>query len=175
MGDSRWGYHFCSIANGTFTEKAWSGSGGGTSTFFAGARFPKSLPGLIQSSLNGQRGIPDIAADADPATAMVDYIGGQSTEVGGTSPSTPLMAAIIAIADQMAGHPLASSTLASIKLRLPEHSSNISVILSMAATPSIKEIFIVTGFTAQTGWDAVTGWGSPQANQFIPALIAALK
>lgn len=33
----------------------------------------------------------------------------------------------------------------------------------------------VAGFTAQPGWDAVTGWGSPQASQFIPALIAALK
>ena len=130
-------------SNGTFTENAWSGSGGGTSTFFAEPDFQKSLPASIQSLLNGQRGIPDIAADANPATAMVDYIGGQWTEVGGTSASTPLMAGIIAIANQMAGHPLGFINPGIYKIgSLPEHSSSISVILSMAVTPLIKEIFI---------------------------------
>jgi hypothetical protein len=33
----------------------------------------------------------------------------------------------------------------------------------------------VKGFQAAPGWDAVTGWGSPQASQFIPDLIAAMK
>src|SRR5579872_2849099 len=50
-------------ANGTFTENAWSGSGGGTSTFFAEPDFQKSLPTSIQSLLHSQRGIPDISGD----------------------------------------------------------------------------------------------------------------
>src|SRR5205807_1657177 len=64
------------------------------------------MPASVQSQLAGQRGLPDIAADANPNTGMVFYIGGQWGQVGGTSASTPLWAGIIAIADQMAGHPL---------------------------------------------------------------------
>lgn len=92
--------------NSTFSENAWTGSGGGTSTFFTEPDFQKSMPASIQSLLNGHRGIPDIAGDANPTTAMVDYIGGQWTQIGGTSASTPLMAGIIAVANQVAGHPL---------------------------------------------------------------------
>lgn len=162
-------------SNGTFTENAWSGSGGGTSTFFAEPDFQKSLPASIQSLLNGQRGIPDIAADANPDTAMVDYIGGQWTEVGGTSASTPLMAGIIAIANQMAGHPLGFINPGIYKIAAAQNTAQYFRDTINGSNAVDKGNIHVTGFTAQTGWDAVTGWGSPQASQFIPALIAALK
>jgi subtilase family serine protease len=162
-------------SNGTFTENAWSGSGGGISTFFAEPDFQKSLPASIQSLLNGQRGIPDIAGDANPGTAMVDYIGGQWTEVGGTSASTPLMAGIIAIANQMAGHPLGFINPGIYKLAASQNTPQAFSDIINGSNAVDKGNIHVAGFTAQPGWDAVTGWGSPQASQFIPALIAALK
>jgi subtilase family serine protease len=90
----------------TYSESAWSGSGGGSSKFFAEPDFQKSMSSSIQSQLADQHGIPDIAGDANPETAMVNYIFGRWTQIGGTSASTPFWAGIIAIANQMAGHPL---------------------------------------------------------------------
>src|SRR5258706_1706037 len=87
-----------------YNETAWPGSGGGFSKFFNEPDFQKSLPQAVQSQMKGRRGLPDIAADADPATGMAFYVAGQWQQVGGTSASTPLWAGIIAVADQMAGH-----------------------------------------------------------------------
>lgn len=162
-------------SNGTFTENAWSGSGGGTSTFFAEPDFQKNLPASIQSLLNGKRGIPDISGDANPATTMVDYIGGQWTAVGGTSASTPLMAGIIAIANQMAGHSLGFINPGIYKIAAAQNTQQYFRDSINGSNAVDKGNIQVPGFTAQTGWDAVTGWGAPQASQFIPALIAALK
>ncbi len=161
--------------NNTFTENAWSGSGGGTSSFFTEPDFQKSLPTSMQSLLNGRRGIPDIAGDANPNTTMVDYIDGQWTEVGGTSASTPLMAGIIAIANQMAGHPLGFINPGIYKLAATQNTAQAYRDIINGSNAFAQGNIHIAGFRAQAGWDAVTGWGSPQASQFIPALIAALK
>ena len=162
----------------TFTENAWSGSGGGTSAFFTEPDFQKSMPSSIQSLLGGHRGLPDISGDANPNTAMTDYINGQWTQIGGTSASTPLMAGIIAVANQMAGHPLGFINPGIYKLAATQASPNAHLdfrdIINGSNAVNMGNIH-VTGYTAQPGWDAVTGWGSPQASQFIPDLIAALK
>ncbi len=154
-----------------FTETAWPDSGGGISKFFAEPDFQKSLPAAVQGQLNGHRGLPDIAADADPATGMAFYVGGQWQQVGGTSASTPLWAGIIAVADQMAGHPLGFINPGIYK-----------VATSASAQQDFRDITIgnnsysqVTGFNAVAGWDPVTGWGVPNAQKLLPDLIAALK
>ncbi|HZU65977.1 MAG TPA: S53 family peptidase [Ktedonobacteraceae bacterium] len=158
-----------------FTETAWPDSGGGISKFFGEPDYQKSLPAAVQGQLNGHRGLPDVAADADPATGMAFYIGGQWQQVGGTSASTPLWAGIIAVADQMAGHPLGFINPG---------------IYKVATSPSVQQDFRditignnsfsqgqarVTGFDAVPGWDPVTGWGAPNAQKLLPDLIAALK
>src|SRR6185312_364888 len=89
-----------------YHEQAWSGSGGGVSKFFSDPDFHLNMPSSVQSQLAGHRGIPDIAGDADPFTGMAFYFAGRWDQVGGTSASTPFWAAIIAIANQVAGHPL---------------------------------------------------------------------
>src|SRR6185437_13142322 len=94
-----------SASDGT-SETAWDGSGGGFSTFFAEPDYQQGLSQNLQSELNKRRGVPDIAANADPLSAMAIYIDGQWQQVGGTSAATPTWAAIIAVANQMAGHPL---------------------------------------------------------------------
>ena len=159
----------------SYNEVAWSGSGGGTSKFFSEPDFQRGMPSSVQSLLAGQRGIPDIAADANPDTGMAFYFDGQWNQTGGTSASTPFWTAIVAIANQMAGHPLGFINPALYKLAASAHAQqdfrDVTAGNNNVNTGTVQ----VQGFEAASGWDAVTGWGSPQASQFIPDLIATLK
>ena len=144
------------------------------SQFFTEPDFQKSLPQAMQAQLSGHRGLPDIAADANPRTAMILYIDGNWVQIGGTSASTPLWAGIIAIADQMAGHPLGFINPGIYKIAAQNAGKDfrdITVGNNSVNTGTIQ----VQGFDAVPGWDAVTGWGTPQASQLIPDLITALK
>ncbi|HVB21744.1 MAG TPA: S53 family peptidase [Ktedonobacteraceae bacterium] len=162
-----------SASGNGYEERAWSGSGGGMSTFFSEPDYQRSMPQAAQSELAGHRGIPDIAADADPYTGMAFYFNGQWTQTGGTSASTPFWAAIVAIADQMAGHPLGFINPGIYKVAASQHYSQDLRDITAGSNGVAK--VSVQGFQAVKGWDAVTGWGSPQASTFIPDLIAALK
>jgi len=159
----------------TYDESAWSGSGGGMSTFFAEPAFQKSMPSSVQSELAGHRGLPDIAGDANPETAMVNYIFGHWTQIGGTSASTPFWAGIVAIANQVAGHSLGFINPALYKSGAsPNAQKDFRDIINGSNNVDNGNIH-VKGFQAVQGWDAVTGWGSPRASQFISDLIAAMK
>ena len=63
-------------SNDGANETAWNGSGGGFSKFFSEPDYQQSLSPNLQNALKGQRGVPDIAANADPITAMAVYIAG---------------------------------------------------------------------------------------------------
>src|SRR5260370_2066189 len=102
--------------NGTaFQEIAWDRSGGGFSSFFATPAYQQALPASVQNQLKQRRGVPDVAGDADPRTGLAIYTSGWELG-GGTSASAPLWAAFMAIADQIAGHPLCFINLSLYKL-----------------------------------------------------------
>lgn len=162
-----------SASGSGYEERAWSGSGGGMSTFFSEPDYQRGMPQAVQSELASHRGIPDIAADADPYTGMAFYFNGQWTQTGGTSASTPFWAAIVAIADQMAGHPLGFINPGIYKIAASQNYTQDFRDITAGSNGVAK--VSVQGFQAVKGWDAVTGWGTPQANTFIPDLIAALK
>ena len=159
----------------TYNETAWQGSGGGFSKFFNEPDFQKSLPQAVQSQLNGRRGLPDIAADADPTTGMAFYVAGQWQQVGGTSASTPLWAGIIAVADQMAGHPLGFINPGIYKVASSANAQQDFRDITSGNNSFFSGNVQVTGYQAVAGWDAVTGWGAPNAAKLLPDLIAALK
>lgn len=152
-------------------ETAWPHSGGGVSTFFKQPDYQAKLPTSVQSLLQGARGLPDVSANADPESGMAFYVHGQWTTAGGTSASAPLWAGMMAIANQMAGHPLGFINPALYKLgESPEYASYFhDITIGDNSTATVK------GFKATTGWDAVTGWGTPNAEKLLPALIAATK
>src|SRR5262249_48106927 len=52
------------------------------------------------------RGVPDVAADADPAMGYQILVDGQLEVVGGTSAVAPLWAALIARLNQLLGQPV---------------------------------------------------------------------
>lgn len=112
---SGWGNNLTMIAETTALQNApvvppqnlgfQGGSGGGASLTFARPAFQSglSIPG-------GTRLVPDISMVADPFTGVevIQTINGQLTVavIGGTSLSTPLFSAVMAIAAQKAGHGL---------------------------------------------------------------------
>jgi subtilase family serine protease len=157
--------------NGTYSDTAWSGSGGGFSKFFSEPSFQTQLPSANQSELNSGRGVPDVAAAGDPNSGWPIYWLGQQTVIGGTSAASPFWAALLAIADQMAGHPLGFINPALYKLGLGSSYNQDfhDVTLGNNGVPSVG----IQGYSAVAGWDPVTGWGTPNAVKLIPDLIAA--
>jgi len=167
------------------------GSGGGVSRLFAE---PKYQLGVVQPSVftaQGRTGraVPDIAALGDPNTG---YIVGETQtfpdgsvkydeyRLGGTSLSSPIMAGIMALADQKAGrvHGFAnpffykkassgafndvvnpSSTVAVVRTNF-----NNGVDASAGLSYRLRTMNQTLSLMTTTGYDDVTGLGTPNAN-----------
>jgi hypothetical protein len=143
------------------SETAWSGSGGGVSRYEPS---PSYQSGLGYS----RRATPDVSYDANPNTGFYIYDSygyGGVMGVGGTSAGAPQWAALVTIADEMAGQNFdgRSQTLPAIYSTAESaYSSNFHDITSGSAGRN----------RAGTGFDLVTGWGSPIASSIVPALAA---
>lgn len=162
-------------AGNGYQEIAWTGSGGGFSSFFSEPDFQQSLPQSVQALSKGRRGLPDITADADPNTGMAFYSGGQWQLTGGTSASTPFWGALIAIADQMAGHPLGFINPGIYKVATSANVQQDFRDITAGNNTNSSGSIQVNGYSAVAGWDAVTGWGSPIAEKLLPDLNDALQ
>ncbi len=157
------------------SETAWSGSGGGISSF---EPEPSYQTGYPIPSTGGNRGNPDVSYDADPNTgvAVFDSLGDQGLknwiQVGGTSAGAPQWAALLAIANAGRKTPLNSSTTTPTTTALYN-------IAKTAYATNYRDITSGTNgscgslCTAGTNYDFVTGLGSPLANRLIPSLISA--
>jgi subtilase family serine protease len=159
------------VSETTWTDPAASrGSGGGFSKLFPRPPYQDHVPGS-----GATRAVPDVAADADGSTGMaaiVDDGNGQSTLFGanGTSASTPLWAALIALANQHAGHDLGFVNPAIYRIgRSPAYHSAFHDITTGSNTVIVSSTTI-TGYPAGPGWDPVTGWGTPNASVLVPLL-----
>jgi subtilase family serine protease len=159
------------ISGSQITETAWTGSGGGFSKVSAEPSYQQQLPSSAQSKLNHRRGLPDVAATADPSTALGVYFRGQWQPIGGTSASSPLWAGVMTVANQMAGHPLGFINPALYTIgtsgKATQDFRDITSGNNTNASASVQ------GFNAVAGWDPVTGFGAPIADHLLPDLIAA--
>jgi subtilase family serine protease len=162
--------------NGSVTESAWNGSGGGFSAFFSQPDYQQSLPSSTQDQFDGQRGLPDVAAAADPATGMAAYNSVDGWFItSGTSAGAPTWAALTAIANQMAGHSLGFLNPALYQIGTSDKASHDFRDITSGNNDYSAGGVSVTGYPATKGWDPVTGLGAPIADHLIPDLIAALK
>lgn len=161
--------------NGTgFQETAWNMSGGGFSSFFPTPSYQQSLPVAAQRELNHRRGVPDVSGNADPDTGLAIYTGDGWNLGGGTSASAPLWAAIMAIANQMAGHPLGFINPALYKLAAAStYTQDFHDVTDGNNTADVNGVQ-VPGYPAVAGWDPITGLGTPNAEKLLPDLIAAM-
>lgn len=157
----------------TFGESAWNSGeasgGGGFSAFYSTPSYQKLLPSSVQGIMNNRRGLPDVSGDADPATGLAMYENGSWATAGGTSASAPMWAALVAIANQMAGHPLGFINPALYKVGTSAHYLQDFHDITVGNNTE----GVVVGFSAIPGWDPVTGLGSPNAVNLLPDLIAA--
>jgi subtilase family serine protease len=163
LGETGWGLPFG--APGT----QFQASGGGFSRLFARPSYQDGVPGT-----GATRGVPDVAADASPHSAMVIAISDNGRaylrDGGGTSASAPLWAGLIALADQYAGRHLGFVNPALYRIaRGPRYHQAFHDITSGSTTVRFPPQTI-TGYRAAPGWDPVTGLGSPDGQVLVPLL-----
>jgi len=164
-------------ANGNQTsakpEVAWSGSGGGFSGYFSRPAYQNGWQG------NSQRAFPDVSMVADPNTGVAVYdstsYNGQKGwfQVGGTSASAPMCAAVIALADEQ--------RKTGGKTSLTGSDTALYAIAGSTdnSGPALYGDFFfdVTagnngGFSATPKYDEVTGLGTPATVYLVPGLAA---
>lgn len=124
-------------------------SGGGYSVCFPAPAFQAPWIGGP-----GGRGMPDVAANADPETGYQVRVDGYDSQLGGTSAVAPLLAGLTALCNQQAGH--------GPGVLLPK--------LYAAGSPSAAYFDVVegdnVGYSAAPGWDPCTGLGVPVGTAF---------
>jgi kumamolisin len=134
-------------------------TGGGVSDVFALPPYQSDahVP-VTASGHKAGRGVPDVAADANPQTGYTIRVDGATETVGGTSAVAPLWAALITLLNQELGAPLGFAQ------------PRLYPLLGGAGFHDITS-GSNGAYSAGPGWDACTGLGSPDAT----ALVAALR
>jgi kumamolisin len=154
------------VADGEVTsEVVWDdqpsdgATGGGVSAVFPLPAWQDGV-GVPPSANPGGaagRGVPDVAADADPDTGYEVRVDGEDTVFGGTSAVAPLFAALSAIAVAQSG-PLGF----------------VNPTLYANESDDFRDITEGNNgaYSAAVGWDACTGLGSPVADALVATLVA---
>src|SRR6185437_4442291 len=133
----------------------------------------QSASGSSPNPFNNQRGVPDVAADADPSTGLYVNIGGTFTGAGGTSASAPAWAGILALGNQLAGHNLGFIDPMLYRVASSSNAARDFHDVTVGDNTFNSNGISVTGYSAGQGWDPVTGLGTPDAQYLLPDLIAA--
>ena len=200
--ETGWGTSDSDLTNGAWAPTPPGdylyGSGGGTSQLFAQPGYQKGVvPRDIARYFGGRpgRAVPDVSLDGDPGTGML--IGQTQTfpdgskryseyRLGGTSLSSPLLAGVMALADQASGNrhgftnPLFYSQAGSQTYRdVVSPSQPFALVRNDFAngvdgtdgTVTHLRTFNTTGtIHTRTGYDDVTGLGSPNGQAFLKAI-----
>ncbi len=144
------------------SETVWScsggsGTGGGCDTTDASPPYQAGMTGYPGACASGNRGDPDLGADADPNTGIMVYVGNPANcggtspcQVGGTSLACPLWSASLDVIYQKSGFSgFVGGTLYSIA-KSSSYNTDFHDITSGS-----------NGYSATVGWDPDTGLGSP--------------
>ncbi len=134
-------------------------TGGGVSDYFPKPDYQSQANVPPPQSQSGGRGVPDVAADADPVTGYKVLIDGTQSVVGGTSAVAPLYAGLFALINELLvkqGKPRAGYVHPALYLN-PQTFRDITSGNNGA-------------FSAGPGWDPTTGLGSPNGVQIADAL-----
>jgi subtilase family serine protease len=173
---------------GTFSSVAWNDTydknvsgrdpspaagGGGKSVFFARPRYQNA----VASVTGAGRGVPDISMNGacDGAVDVYSSYGGAPagwSTVCGTSEATPEFAGIVALADQVAGHPLGLINPV-LYLLSSVRAPGIVDVTKGNNTVSFRQggkLVTVRGFAALPGYDLTSGVGTVNAEYFVNEL-----
>ena len=150
--------------------------GGGKSVIFPRPPYQNG----VRTMVGGSRGVPDISMSGacNGAVDMYQSFAGQPAgwyPTCGTSEATPLFAGIVALADQMAGHPLGVINPSLYRLSAARAPGIVDVV-SGNNTVSFSQggkLHTVRGFAARPGYDLASGVGTVNALWFVPELARA--
>jgi subtilase family serine protease len=148
-------------------------AGGGKSVLFGRPSYQNG----VQSVVGRSRGVPDISMSAacNGAVDVYQSFGGAQNgwaETCGTSEATPLFAGIVALADQVAHHPLGLINPALYQMSAL-HLPGLVDVTSGNNTVSFTQggsKHVVPGFSAGPGYDLASGLGTVNAADFVPEL-----
>ena len=136
-------------------------TGGGVSAVFSKPPYqdPVGVPPSANPPHKIGRGVPDVAADADPVTGVVVmHVDGKHLEpIGGTSASAPLWASLVARLNE----------------GLTARCGFLNPILYGRFSSGVLEDVTVGNngaYSAGPGWDPCTGLGTPNGDQLFRAL-----
>jgi subtilase family serine protease len=150
--------------------------GGGRSVLFPRPAYQDG----VRSVTGPHRGVPDISMSAacDGAVDTYGTFGGALagwSPACGTSEATPLFAGIVALASQVAGHPLGLINPALYRLAAAGQPGIVDVTTGNT-TVSFRQdgaLRTVPGYAAGRGYDLASGLGTVDAPYFVPELAAA--
>jgi len=152
-------------------------AGGGRSVLFGRPGYQNGVRNVV----GGHRGVPDISMSAACNGSVDTYgtFGGAPagwSPACGTSEATPLFAGIVALAAQLAGHPLGPINPALYRLAAA-HARGIVDVTKGGNTVSFTQggqRHTVRGFTAGPGYDLASGVGTVNARYFVSELASAV-
>jgi subtilase family serine protease len=150
--------------------------GGGKSVIFGRPGYQNRVASVV----GRQRGVPDISMSGacNGSADMFQSFAGQPAgwyPTCGTSEATPEFAGIVALASQVAGHPLGLINPALYRLS-GERAAGIADVTSgnnTVAFPQGGKTHTVVGFRARPGYDLASGVGTVWAPLFVPELAYA--
>ncbi|MGO9783686.1 MAG: protease pro-enzyme activation domain-containing protein [Streptosporangiaceae bacterium] len=156
--------------NETIDEIVWNipfsgwATGGGISDEFGLPSWQegKGVPPSVNNGVTIGRGVPDVAADADPNTGYDVVIDGSWTVEGGTSAVAPLYAGLFALIDESLGFPVGFVT--------PYLYSLYQTAAFLDITQGTNEVPPAPGYSASAGWDACSGLGRINGNNLLTEL-----
>ena len=142
-------------ANMRVAETVWNdgtnggATGGGISSYFLTPSWQSGLSAALTTgghTMLTHRGVPDIAANADPVTGYMVCVDGVETVVGGTSAVAPLMAGLFARINANKGKRYGFANQ-----------------LFYANKTDFNDVTVGNNgtYAANPGWDAASGLGAP--------------
>jgi subtilase family serine protease len=172
---------------GSRTEAVWNepfiqaSTGGGLSVLFPTPAFQSAISASL---LNGARGLPDLSWNAAVDGGVLVYTSFPGARVGwhivgGTSASSPQLAALIALTNQLAdaSHKAHVGSLNPLLYKLSASDFNDIVPQTFSAvTLADNSNFAsgIAGMAVTPGYDLTTGFGSPKAYQLVHDLATIL-
>jgi subtilase family serine protease len=150
--------------------------GGGKSVIFGRPGYQDSVAAVVGS----RRGVPDISMSGacNGSADMYQSFAGQPAgwyPTCGTSEATPEFAGIVALASQVAGHPLGliNPALYALSGQRAPGIADVTSGNNSVAFPQGGKTNTVTGFSARPGYDLASGVGTVWAPLFVPELAFA--
>ncbi len=147
--------------------------GGGKSVVFGRPAFQNGVKSVVGS----QRGVPDISMSASCGHPVVIYqsfpgAGAGWSPICGTSEATPLFAGVIALADQVAGHPIGMINSALYRMAAARDPGIIDITRGNNTVTFQQggKSHTVHGWNAVPGYDLASGVGTINARLFVPEL-----